>query len=45
MKEFDEMHEFQGISKNFKGISMVWDANVAKTKEIQTLPLQNIEIH
>ena len=44
MKEFDEMQEFQGISKNFKGISMVWDANVAKTKEIQTFHRQTIEI-
>jgi len=28
---------------NFKGISMVWDANVAKTKEIQTFHRQIIE--
>ena len=28
----------------FQGISMVWDANVAKTKEIQTFHRQTIEI-
>ena len=44
MKEFEEIQEFQGISRNFKGISLLWDANVVKTKEIQTFAHQIIEI-
>ena len=40
MKEFWQIMNFEEL----QGVSILWDANSAKTKEIQTCPFQTVEI-